>query len=400
MSSALEVIALVLIAAAAYSYVGYPFVLGLVAATKQLLSDVRFVVGKAERRALRGDGEANLPRVAIVISAYNEELHIAERVANLMELDYPADKLCAYIGSDGSKDGTAAILAKLGEQQDPRLHVHIVQQNRGKATMLNDLVRISNEPIIVFSDANTFFDKQAIKRLVAPFGNADVGGVTGELRLYGKGGDNQDSLYWRMEQVLKYLEGRIGGLLGANGAIYAIRRPFWKPLKPDTICDDFCVGMNVAAQGQRLVYEPSAWAHEEIPAALSDEYHRRVRIGIGNFQALFRHPEYLLNTSWGTRFAYISHKVLRWTAPHLLLTALGISAWLGLDSALWAALAVAQLGSYALGAALYRMSEAGVAMPGIMKLPAYLFALNWAFLVASVRYASGDYSGSWRRTSR
>lgn len=394
MSTTLEVFTLALIAAAAYSYIGYPVVLGLAAAARQLMSDVQFVASKAERRA---SGEIELPRVAIIISAYNEELHIAERVANLLDLDYPADKLRAYIGSDGSQDRTAAILSGLA---DPRLHAHIVVRNRGKATMLNELVGLGDEPILVFSDANTFFDRQALKRLVAPFCNRAVGGVTGELRLYGKGGDNQDGLYWRMEQVLKYLEGRIGGLLGANGAIYAIRRTFWKPLEPDTICDDFCVGMNVAAQGQRLVYEPSAWAHEEIPQALSDEYHRRVRIGIGNFQALFRHPEYLLNTSWGTRFAYLSHKVLRWVAPHLLLIALGSSAWLGLDSALWAGLALAQLGSYALGALLYGMSEAGVGMPSILKLPAYLFALNWAFLVASVRYLTGQYSGSWRRTTR
>lgn len=394
MLSTLEVITWSLIAAAAYSYIGYPVVLAVAAALRQLLSDVRFVVGKVERRAQE---QTELPRVAVVISAYNEEQHIAERVANLLELDYPAERLRIYIGSDGSRDRTPAILSAL---RDPRLHVHVVELNRGKATMLNDLVGLGDEPIVVFSDANTFFDRQAIRRLVAPFGDPAVGGVTGELRLYGQSGDNQDGLYWRMEQVLKYFEGRIGGLLGANGAIYAIRRPLWKPLRPDTICDDFCVGMNIAAQGQRLVYEPSAWAHEEIPTALSDEYHRRVRIGIGNFQALFRHPEYLLRTSWGTRFAYLSHKVLRWTAPHLLLLALGLSAWLGGHSTTWAVLAGAQLAAYGLGALLYRLSEAGVAMPGILKLPAYLFALNWAFLVASLRYLSGRYSGSWRRTSR
>lgn len=239
-----------------------------------------------------------------------------------------------------------------------------------------------------------------MRRLVAHFVDPQVGAVSGELRLVGSGGDNQDSLYWRVEQFLKFFESRINGLLGANGAIYAIRRSLWKPLAPDTICDDFCVAMNVAAARRRLVYEPAAWAHEETPKDISDEYQRRVRIGIGNFQALFRHPEYLWRTSPGTSFAYFSHKVLRWAAPHLLIAGLATSSVLAMHSTGWLLFSLAQALVYAGGAMLYRLSKRNVALPSLLRMAAFLFALNWAFLVASKRYMTGQYSGSWRRTTR
>jgi len=393
-NAALAIVALACIGAVAYSYALYPFVLALVAAIVQLFRDARYVFGKRERRVRP---EAQLPMVAVVISAYNEERHIGERIANLLELDYPADRLLAYIGSDGSRDRTAEILRAC---TDPRLRAFAFEANRGKANVLNDLVGRVEAPILVFSDANTYFDRDALRRLVQPFADPQVGAVSGELRLKGAAGDNQDSLYWRVEQFLKFFEARIGGLLGANGGIYAIRRELWRPLAPDTICDDFCVAMNVAAAGRRLVYEPSAFAVEDTPDAIAEEYKRRVRIGIGNFQALFRHPEYLLRTSAGTRFAYFSHKVLRWIAPHLLLLGLAASALLGLDSPAWAAFAAAQALAYAGAALLYGLSRRAVRLPSLARIAAFLFALNWAFLVASSRFVSGRYRGTWGRTAR
>ncbi|MCW7537514.1 glycosyltransferase family 2 protein [Aquabacterium sp. A7-Y] len=391
----LPALVLACLGAVLYSYLVYPLVLFVLGAAVQGRRDAARVFRKTERRATLKQGE--LPRVAIVISAFNEERHIGERIANLLALDYPADRWCGYIGSDGSRDATGSILSAC---DDSRIRAFVFEQNRGKANVLNDLVSRTQEELIVFSDANTFFEPGALRRLVAPFQDPGVGGVSGELRLAGSAGDNQDSLYWRIEQFLKFFEARIGGLLGANGAIYAIRRAAWKPLRPDTICDDFCVAMNVAAAGQRLVYEPSAWAEEATPDAIGEEYRRRVRIGIGNFQALCRHPEYLLRTSPGTAFAYLSHKVLRWIAPHLLLLALLGSAWLGLDSMAWRVFALLQLLGYLGAAGLFAASVKGLRLPGLLRLPAFLFALNWAFLVASLRYASGRYSGSWRRSSR
>lgn len=381
----------------AYSYAGYPVVLLLLAGMRQVASDLRFVAGKSDRRGgSRAGGEEDLPSVAIVISAYNEERHISPRIANVLALDYPRDKLRLYVGSDGSRDATAA---RLEEVTDPRVVALPFAQNRGKSSVLNDLVGRVTEPVVVFSDANTYFRPDALKRLCVHFNDPAVGAVSGELRLLGSAGDNQDSLYWRVEQALKFFEGRIGALLGANGAIYAIRRSAWQPLPPDTICDDFVVAMRVAAGGGKLVYEPRAIADEDTPPGIDDEVKRRIRIGIGNFQALFRYPEFLWRAGLARSFCYLSHKVLRWIAPHLLLLALAGSTWLAWrDGGAWLWLAAVQWAGYAACALVY--SRGAGKVPGFLRLPVFFFALNWAFLVASFRYASGKYSGTWGRTAR
>jgi cellulose synthase/poly-beta-1,6-N-acetylglucosamine synthase-like glycosyltransferase len=390
----LEAVAFGGIGAVVYSYAVYPFVLMLLASMRQAASDAAFVLRKVDRRRAPA---ADLPAIDVVIAAFNEEVHIARRIENLLGLDYPADRLRVRVGSDGSSDGTAELLRAV---TDPRVDVQIYPVNRGKASVLNDLVARATAPILVFSDANTEFDDQALRRLVAHFDNARVGGVSGELRLKRVNGDNQDSLYWRIEQLLKTFEARIGALLGANGAIYAIRRELWRPLRVDTICDDFCVAMNVSAMGRRLVYDPTAWAEEETPSDIVDEYHRRVRIGIGNFQALVRQPEYLFRTSAATAFAYLSHKVLRWIAPHLLLLALLASLLLAIDSPPWRVGSAIQIVVYLGAAALYWRSLGGGRLGGLMKIVAFLFALNWAFLAASACFATGRYRGSWRRSVR
>lgn len=396
MASLLATIALVSVGLAVYSYVVFPLVLMVWAALAQILSDLSHLWHKGERRQDRRDvGDVPL---AVVLSAFDEEAHIEQRLANLLGADYPPQLLTVYVGSDGSTDATAALLRRC---TDARVQARIYDVNRGKASVLNDLVALGHEPVIVFSDANAFFEPDALRRLVRHFEDPEVGGVCGELLLRSAdGGDNQDGLYWRYEQVLKSLEARIGGLLGANGAIYAIRRSLWKPLAPDTICDDFCVAMNVAAAGSVMRYEPTAIAHEEAPPALADEFGRRLRIGIGNFQALMRCPEYFTHTSWATRFTYLSHKVLRWVTPHLwIVSMLACLPLLGVPAFRW--LLAAELGLLLTAAACYCATLDGRTLPGPLRILAFLFALNWAFLLASQRYACGRYNRrGWTRTTR
>lgn len=394
MNTALVVLALSCIGAVVYSYLVYPFVLIALSTLVQLRRDLAYVLGKRERRRAPA---AELPSVSVLISAFNEEACIRERIDNLLQVDYPADRLEILIGSDGSRDRTAAIMAQF---DDPRLHCLPFADNRGKASVLNELASRARHPILVFSDANTLFERDALKVLVRHFEDPVVGGVSGELRLSGRGGDNQDGLYWRTEQLLKFHENRIGGLLGANGAIYGIRRSLWTPLAPDTLCDDFCVAMGVAASGSRLVYEPAARAHEEMPQRIAEEYTRRVRIGIGNFQSLVRHPEYLLRTGAATGFAYFSHKILRWLSPHLLIVGLLASLVLALQSPAWLAFAMVQLLGYALAAMAWALTRRSYPLPGLVRIPAFLFALNWAFLVASLRFLGSRSTGTWARTAR
>jgi cellulose synthase/poly-beta-1,6-N-acetylglucosamine synthase-like glycosyltransferase len=377
-----------------YSYLVYPLLLVLWAASIQVGMDAGYVYGKRDRRRVL---MPSLPSVGVVISAFNEEQHIKARIENLLDLDYPPGLLRIYIGSDGSADGTESIMSSFS---DPRVRCFAFPVNRGKASVLNDLVSHVEESVIVFSDANSHFERDALLALVSPFSDPTVGCVSGELRLSKGAGDNQDSLYWRFEQFLKFSEARIGGLLGANGAIYGIRRRLWQPLRADTICDDFTVAMSVCAAGGRLVYKPDAVAREIAPEGIGEEYRRRVRIGVGNFQALVRHPEYVFRTSLTVAFTYLSHKVLRWLAPHLLLICLVASALLAGTSTAWLVFTLLQLACYTVSGVAFMASASSLMLPRALRIPAFLFALNWAFLVASAKFAAGRYRGGWQRSER
>jgi cellulose synthase/poly-beta-1,6-N-acetylglucosamine synthase-like glycosyltransferase len=334
------------------------------------------------------------PAVAIVVSAYNEELHIANLVNSFKALDYSAP-LTLYVGSDGSTDRTVEILEAAA---GARVRVLPFLQNRGKATVLNDLLASTSEPIVAFTDANCHLDVDSLSRLVRHFRDPKVGAVCGELQFRSVGGDNVDGVYWRLERFLKHRESTLGALLGANGGIYAIRRACFVPIPPDTIIDDFCIAMTISAAGWSLVYEPEARAYEDAPLLIRNEFQRRVRIGTGNYQAFFRHPEYLYKTNLMTRFAYFSHKVLRWFTPHLLLLALLVNSWL-LSEPLYRVLWILQLGTYALCLFLYTTAHR-LKIPGPLRWLVFLVAMNAAFTVGFYRYVTGRYSGSWARTVR
>lgn len=375
---------IVAVALPAYSYLGYPLLLGLLARR----------VGIAAPGA--GDAPARAPpAVAIVVAAHNEEQHVDSLVASLRAIQY-GGRLRIHIGSDGSTDSTAARLrARSGDD----LVIHAFTENRGKVSVLNDLVAAVTEPVIVFTDANTLLDAQSVSLLVRHFDDPQVGLVCGELLLRHAGsGDNVDGLYWRIERFLKRAEAGMGALLGANGAIYAIRRECYVPLARDTVVDDFCVGMDIAARGKRLVYEPAAVARELAPPSIRDEVARRIRIGIGNYQACFRHPEYLWRGGVARSFAYVSHKVLRWFTPHFLALALLLTAALSRTPP-FGALLLLQLAVY-VACALAYVASRHRSLPGLLRIPVFLVSLNAALAVGFWRYATGQYGGSWRRTRR
>ena len=170
------------------------------------------------------------------------------------------------------------------------------------------------------------------------------------------------------------------------------------PLAPDTICDDFVIAMRIAAAGQGLRYVPEAVATEETPGDMSAEFHRRVRIGIGNYQSLFRHPLFLTGGSWALRFTYVSHKVLRWLTPHLLLVAFAGCLVLA-GEPLYLALAAAMAAGALLATAVYHTRDS-LPWPRVLKAGSFFALLNVAFLVGFWRFATGNYRGSWRRTDR
>jgi cellulose synthase/poly-beta-1,6-N-acetylglucosamine synthase-like glycosyltransferase len=366
----------------AYSYVAYPAIVLAAAA----------LVGK------RRDGPScnSWPDVAVIIAAHNEEKVIGDRIRNVLEQDYPPERLALIIGSDGSTDSTVEIGRR---SSSARCEIRAFDQNRGKASVLNDLIAEAHEPVIICSDANTYFEPDTVTRLAARFVDPAVGAVCGELVLTPpEKARNEDHKYWTIERKLKAAESSIEGLLGANGGVYAFRRALYRPLTPDTICDDFVIVMNVAVTGRSVVYEPRARAYEETPQDMTAEFRRRVRIGVGNYQVLFRHPDFITSANWARRWTYLSHKVLRWLTPHLLLVML-VASGIAMPRQPYAVLFAVQVVAYGTAWLVYATRQT-VPWPGLVRLFSLFFVVNLAFGIAFVRFLRGSDSGGWRRTER
>ena len=375
--------------AVVYSYTVYPLILALISRIRSTLYDVRCTTYGVQRTALT---------VTVIVSAYNEEKVIGDRIQNILDSDYPKEKLEILIGSDGSTDNTNQIIESYTSRG-----VKLLKwvDRRGKISVLNDLVASSTGEIIVFSDANTIYKKDAIAKLVRGFRDENIGCVCGELIFRNAGESdtgNLEGVYWRYEQFLKKIEGSMGSLLGANGGIYAIRKNLFEPLDKDIIIDDFLIPMRILEKGYKVAYGPEAIAYEETSKKIVQEMERRIRIGAGDFQALVR-TWHLLDPRRGfPAFAYFSHKVLRWFAPFFLICTLFANAFL-VASPLYAVAFLLQAVFYtlAIGGKILSSLKLKVKLFG---LPYYFVSMNIALFLGFIRFCSGTQSAAWERTER
>lgn len=383
--TALKLLCLSSLGLVAYCYLIYPL---LLAAGSRCLF--------RRRSASEPSDPAEWPIVSLIVSAYREERTIRQWVQNALRLDYPADKLEIIVGCDGREDATGDLARSAA---DARVNVLEFSQRRGKPSVLNDCVAVATGMILAFSDANAFYEPEAIKKMVRHYTQQNVGGVVGELELRDPDtGANVDGLYWRYENFLKRHEGRIGALLGANGAIYSVRHDLWRPLAAATIIDDFVVGMNVHLAGRQLEFEPEAVAHEESAPSLRAEFQRRTRLGAGAFQSL-RWLSPLLNPARGTiAWAFWSHKVLRWCAPAFLTCGFATSAILAREP-LFAFLFAVQIAFYT-GAMISALCPIGGPLGRGFRLTAMFCSMNAAIVVGFWRWLRGSQSGAWVRTAR
>src|SRR2546428_2206993 len=363
----------------AYAYVGYPGLLWL--------------LSKITRGRPRRSGElAEWPRVSLIVSAYNEEHVIADRLQNLHALDYPRDRFDVVIGSDGSTDLTTAIVeARAGDM----VHRVAFPHRRGKASVLNDLVERASGDVVVLTDANTFFYPDAVRALVtALWRHPTACAVVGRLDLHSPAATgNLDGRYWRYETWIKTLESHFGTVLGANGAIYAFHRARYRPLPGGAIVDDFLIPMLMRLDGGgEVFFVPAARAHETSPARLRHELHRRTRIGAGDFQALLWTWRLLLPWKGMVAFSYFSHKVLRWLGAWLLLSGFVANLFV-LGSPFFWWLFLGQLAFYVLGFIAPAVRAAASAAQ-------YFIALNAGLGLGSVRFVLGLQRPFWSTTPR
>ena len=337
------------------------------------------------------------PVVSVVIAAHNEEAMIGERLQNLMALDYPAHKLDILIASDGSTDRTCEIVRAC---QAANVRLLEFPRNRGKAAVLNEAVAEARGEIVVLSDANTMMAPDAVGRLARWFSSPDVGVVCGRLVLVDhSSGENADGVYWKYETFLKRCEVRLGALLGANGAIYAIRKSLYPGLPHRIAVDDFVIPLLAHLQsGTRIEYDPDAIAYEETPPEIRSEFTRRSRIGAGGFQSLsLLWP--LLNPGRGwIALSFVSHKVLRWICPFFLVGALAASVLLSGALLYRSALGI-QLALYTMALAGYFWPRLG-SVYRVAKLPTMFAAMNLALLAGFFTWATRRQSGVWVRTAR
>jgi cellulose synthase/poly-beta-1,6-N-acetylglucosamine synthase-like glycosyltransferase len=337
------------------------------------------------------------PQVTLLIAAYNEQAVIEERIHNALAMDYPVDRLEIVIGLDGCSDGTAAIVRRF---EDRGVRLLDYSQRRGKASVLNAAITGVEGEIVLMSDANTDIDPQAARQLVRWFGDQRIGAVVGRLILTDpRSGRNADGLYWKYETFLKKCEGRLGALLGANGAIYAIRRELYVPIPPDTIVDDFVVPLLAKLRsGSTIIYEPDAVAREETAPSITSEFHRRARIGAGGFQSIALLWKLLDPRRGWIAFTFFSHKVLRWLCPFFLIGLLVSNAILW-NRPFFAWTLGAQIAFYGMSL-LAAFAPNGVKLPRLVRLMTMFTSMNAALLVGFVRWMRKRQNAAWRRTDR
>jgi cellulose synthase/poly-beta-1,6-N-acetylglucosamine synthase-like glycosyltransferase len=368
-----------------YVYAGYPLLAAWLARRFGRLTEPRLL------------DDEQLPSISLLVAAHNEESVIRQRLENALAMDYPTDKLEIVVASDGSSDQTAAIVKQFGGRGVRLLDFH---DRRGKASVLNAAVASLRGGIVLLSDANTFLDPSAARRLVRWFADDRIGVVCGRLVLSDpQTGQNVDSLYWKYETFIKKCEARLGALLGANGAIYALRREEYQPIPGDTIVDDMVIPLLAYLRtGCRTVYDAQAVAYEETPPRIASEFRRRARIGAGGFQSLARLWRLLDPRRGWIALAFLSHKVLRWLCPFFLLGMLAANLLL-LDQPLYRLMLAAQLMFYA-------VSAAGTFLPGsaplvrLIRATTMFSSMNLALLVGFGRWLTGRQRGAWQRTAR
>jgi biofilm PGA synthesis N-glycosyltransferase PgaC len=331
--------------------------------------------------------------VSVVMVVRNEERVLAAKVENLLTLDYPAERMDVVVVSDGSTDGTEAILHECA--RNPRVHAVLNQLAQGKASGLNDALQVAQGEIVIFTDARQTIERGAVRVLLSNFADSHVGCVSGELMLGEPDGGEKSrgmGLYWRIEKAVRELESASGSVVGATGAFYGVRRELLAPVPPETLLDDVYIPMQVIRAGKRVVFEPRARAWDLPDQGTGREFARKVRTLSGNYQLLQLAP-WLLSAENPIRFELVSHKLLRLVVPFALVAAFVACATV--PHAFYRTALLLQLAFYALSlAGMARVRMGPLARLGEAALT--FVVLNTAAVVAFANFVTGK-KAAWTR---
>lgn len=342
----------------------------------------------------------DLPTVTVIVVAFDEAERIGRRIENLLALDYPRERLDIVIASDGSTDGTVA-RARAFERDG--VSVVAFASRRGKAAVLDDVIPSARGEIVVLGDARQRYEAGTVRALVRSFADPGVGAVSGELIL-SDAPEGEEAvgagvgLYWRYEKLIRRSESRVDSMVGATGAVYAIRRALFSPIPGDTVLDDVLIPLSIVRRGYRALFEPRARAWDRVAASAEEELTRKVRTLAGNFQ-LFSRERWLLDPSRNRIWlATVSHKGLRLLGPALHALALATTVALAVEP-LYAVLLAGQVTFYAAALGGHAARRAGRKSP-VLAVPYVLCLLNWATVLGFVRFATGRQRATWTRAAR
>jgi cellulose synthase/poly-beta-1,6-N-acetylglucosamine synthase-like glycosyltransferase len=370
------------IALLVYTYAGYPLLIKLWAGFKP-------------QHPVSG---WMMPKLTLIVVAYNEERRIRQRLENFLDLDYPWDHMEVIVASDGSTDGT---VEQARAYRSTFVRVIDFKKRRGKSAVLNDVMKVARGEIVVLADARQRFETGALRALACRFADPQVGAVSGELVLLdgsthsevGKGVD----FYWRYEKFMRLYEGQIDSTVGVTGAIYALRRELFQPIPEILILDDVLIPMQVVRQGYRVLFEPKARAYDWVLPTAQQEFTRKLRTIAGNFQLFFLRPWLLSPVHNRLWVQTVSHKLLRLLSPLLLALAFIANLVLAGEPA-YRSLLAAQMLFY--GAALLGyLTRHAARKPFFLNIPYAFCLLNWATVMALVRLLNGRQRVTWERTT-
>jgi len=362
-----------------YLFVGYP----VLALTMGVVRQKRHRVDDSFR-----------PTVTFIISAYNEEKDIREKLENTCHLQYPKDKLEVLVISDASSDQTDAIVR---EYEHEGISLRRMAERGGKTVGLNAVVPSATGEFIVFSDANAIYQPDAIEKLVRNFCDPAIGCVTGDsqyINVEDSSAGKSEKTYWDYDRLLKVKESRSGSMVGSDGAIFAIRKELYAPLRPEDI-NDFVLPLLIVSLGYRCIFEPEAVCEEGGTSHWREEFRRKIRVVNRSWAGLWRVKQLLNPFRYGWfAIQLFSHKLLRWLTPLFLFSLLVSSMSLISVSSFYLVMAFAQLGGYTIGI-LGMASEKLSNSNRLVSVGAYFLLVNAASVLGIIKGLRGNTITIW-----
>ena len=375
-----------------YSYVGYGILLGILVKLKNKVKPIP---------------QNREPEVTFIVAAYNEEAWIENKIRNSLALDYPKDKIHFFFVTDGSNDSTADRIVNFKNTEGYHIELFHQPERRGKIAAVERIMPFVKSPIVVFTDANTDINPDAIKKIIYHYADPKVGAVAGEKRVQmsGEASGAGEGIYWKYESLLKKWDSQLYSAVGAAGELFSIRTALYQPVETDTLIEDFMMTMRIAERGFKIVYESEAYAVEGHSANVKEELKRKIRISAGGLQAVWRLRGLLNPFKHGVfTFQYISHRVLRWTLAPLALPLIFVLNWqLILRGGAWTSLYTfifwAQVVFY-LAAVLGWLFEQFKVKVKAFYVPYYFCMMNYSVYRGFGRLVAGRQSVVWEKAKR